>query len=209
MSGIETLEIGIVGVGGVAQARHLPALIKMEDVHVAAVCDMNEKLVKSVARRYSVAGCYSDFSEMLAKEKLDIVDITVSPRAHAPLSIQAMNAGCHVLVEKPIAESVGEADEVVKVANDKGLHTRPSTELVKCASAFNSKINLYYRNYIVNCKSLLGILMLAAGKGARIEIEAEGDDADRAIHSILKLAKNKFNIKYYYLQYFIKLFQLY
>jgi predicted dehydrogenase len=121
MAGIKTLEIGIVGVGGVAQARHLPALVKMKDVHIAAVCDMNEKLVKSVARKYSIAGCYSDFVEMLAKEKLDIVDITVSPKAHAPLSIQAMNAGCHVLVEKPIAESVEEADEVVKVAKDKGL----------------------------------------------------------------------------------------
>ena len=82
------------------------------------------------------------------------------------------------------------------VANDKGLHTRPSTELVKCASSFNSKINLYYRNYIVNGKSLLGILMLAAGKGAKIAVEAEGDDADRAVMSILRLAKNKFNIRY-------------
>jgi len=121
MAAREPFKIGIVGCGGVAQARHLPALVKMKDVHIAAVCDMNEKLVRDVARKYRIAGCYSDFSEMLAKEKLDIVDITVSPRAHAPLSIQAMSAGCHVLVEKPIAESVEEADEVVKVANDKGL----------------------------------------------------------------------------------------
>jgi len=115
------LRIGVVGCGGVAQARHLPALVKIKGVDIVAVCDMNEKVARSVARKYHIAGCYSDFAEMLAKEKLDIVDITVSPRAHAPLSIQAMNAGCHVLVEKPIAESVEEADEVVKVARDKGL----------------------------------------------------------------------------------------
>ena len=83
-----------------------------------------------------------------------------------------------------------------RVINDKGLHTRPSTELVKCATSFNAKINLYYRNFIVNGKSLLGILMLAAGKGAKISVEAEGDDAEKAITAILKLAKNKFNIKY-------------
>jgi phosphocarrier protein HPr len=82
------------------------------------------------------------------------------------------------------------------VINDKGLHTRPSTELVRCTNSFNSKINIYYRNYVVNAKSLLGILMLAAEKGAKIEIEAIGDDAEVAIRTILNLAKNKFNIKY-------------
>lgn len=83
-----------------------------------------------------------------------------------------------------------------KILNDKGLHTRPSTELVKCASSFNSKIDLYCRNFVVNAKSLLGILMLAANKGTKIRIEADGDDAVEAVETILKLANNKFNIKY-------------
>lgn len=82
------------------------------------------------------------------------------------------------------------------VKNEKGLHTRPSTELVKCTSSFNSKINIYYRKHVVNGKSLLGILMLAAGKGAKIRVEAIGEDAEVAIKAILDLAKNKFNIRY-------------
>lgn len=82
------------------------------------------------------------------------------------------------------------------VINEKGLHTRPSTELVRCTNSFNSKINIYYRNYVVNAKSLLGILMLAAEKGAKIMVEAIGDDADIAVQTIIKLAKNKFNIRY-------------
>ena len=82
------------------------------------------------------------------------------------------------------------------VKNEKGLHTRPSTELVKCSSSFNSKIFLFYRNYTVNAKSLLGILMLAAQRGAKIRIEAMGEDAALAIDAILQLAQNKFNIKY-------------
>ena len=82
------------------------------------------------------------------------------------------------------------------VKNEKGLHTRPSTELVKCAASFNSRINLFYREYIVNAKSLLGILMLAANKGSRITVEAEGTDAEQAVDSILDLARNKFHIKY-------------
>ena len=79
------------------------------------------------------------------------------------------------------------------VMNDKGLHTRPSTELVKCATNFKSQVTLYYHDATVNAKSLLGILMLAAHRGAKIRIEAEGEDA---VGSILALAKSKFNIRY-------------
>jgi phosphocarrier protein HPr len=82
------------------------------------------------------------------------------------------------------------------VSNDRGLHTRPSTELVKCASAFKSQVYLIYHKHAVNAKSLLGVLMLAASKGSRIGVEAEGDDAEEAVESILDLAKNKFYIKY-------------
>ena len=82
------------------------------------------------------------------------------------------------------------------IINDKGLHTRPSTELVKCASSYKAKVNLIYQNVTVNAKSLLGILMLAASRGAKIKVEAEGEDAEQAVSSIVMLAKNKFYIKY-------------
>ena len=89
-----------------------------------------------------------------------------------------------------------QAKGVFVVRNDKGLHTRPCTELVKCAAAFSAEVQLSYQNSQVNAKSLLGILMLAAAKGARIVIEASGDDAEEAVESIVALAKNKFHIKY-------------
>jgi len=82
------------------------------------------------------------------------------------------------------------------VINEKGLHTRPSTELVKCASTFKANITLTYQDLTVNAKSLLGILMLAASRGAKIHIEAEGEDAGKAVSSILELAQGKFNVKY-------------
>ena len=82
------------------------------------------------------------------------------------------------------------------VSNDRGLHTRPSTELVKCATSFRANISLLYHKHSVNAKSLLGILMLAASKGARVGIEAEGEDAEEAVQSIMALAKNNFYIKY-------------
>jgi phosphocarrier protein HPr len=82
------------------------------------------------------------------------------------------------------------------VLNDKGLHTRPSAELVKCAANYTSAVHLSYRDYIVNAKSILGILMLAAERGAKVAIEAIGDDAPEAVSAILMLAKNRFNINY-------------
>ena len=86
--------------------------------------------------------------------------------------------------------------EVFTVLNDKGLHTRPATELVKCLSSFKCHISLSYQDLCVNGKSLLGILMLAATRGAKIKIEAEGDDAEEAISSLLLLAQDKFHMKY-------------
>lgn len=82
------------------------------------------------------------------------------------------------------------------VRNDKGLHTRPSTELVKCAATFQSKISLVYQDAVVNAKSLLGILMLAATRGSKILIEAVGEDAHEAVCSIESLAENNFHMNY-------------
>jgi len=82
------------------------------------------------------------------------------------------------------------------VINDKGLHTRPSTELVKCATNFKAEVYLIYQDLVVNAKSLLGILTLAATRGSRIRIEAKGEDASEAVEEIIELARNKFYIHY-------------
>lgn len=82
------------------------------------------------------------------------------------------------------------------VGNDRGLHTRPSTEIVKCAAGFRSHVSLGYQKNQVNAKSILGILMLAASKGAKITVEAIGEDAEEAVSSLVTLAQNNFNIKY-------------
>ncbi len=87
-------------------------------------------------------------------------------------------------------------EAIFEVLNDKGLHTRPSTELVKCAANFSAQVNLSYRDYVVSAKSILGILMLAAEKGAKVAVEATGTDAEKAVAAILKLASERFYINY-------------
>jgi phosphocarrier protein HPr len=98
------------------------------------------------------------------------------------------------LKETPIASR--KVRGVFVVGNPKGLHTRPSTELVKCASGFRAQIVLRYQKTAVNAKSLLGILTLAASKGSRITVEAEGEDAEEAIAALLRLAENRFFVSY-------------
>lgn len=86
--------------------------------------------------------------------------------------------------------------DVFTIKNEKGLHTRPATELVKLLSKFKSSISLTHQNYTVNGKSLLGILMLAASCGSKIAIEAEGEDAKEAIEALIELSKLKFHSNY-------------
>jgi phosphocarrier protein len=93
-------------------------------------------------------------------------------------------------------EDNSEAKGVFVVRNDRGLHTRPCTEIVKCAANYKSEVKLRHRKMEVNAKSLLGILMLAASKGSKIRIEASGTDASEAVESLIDLASNDFNIKY-------------
>jgi phosphocarrier protein HPr len=82
------------------------------------------------------------------------------------------------------------------VQNDKGMHTRPCTELVKCAGTFESEIFIRFQNNTVNAKSILELLMLAAGKGSKLHIHAQGIDAEKAVKSIINLAEDNFYLKY-------------
>lgn len=88
------------------------------------------------------------------------------------------------------------ATGVFTILNDRGLHSRPSTEIVRCASRFHSEIKLSLNNFEVNARSLVGILMLAAPKGAKIIITAQGTDAEKAVDALIDLAENKFYINY-------------
>lgn len=117
----EPLRVGIVGCGEVAQVAHIPALLKIKNVRLVAACDKNEDLGRKAAKRFHISKYYADFSEMLEREKLDIVSICTPPHSHAPLSIQAMKAGVSVLVEKPMCSSTREAQELLKVQRATGV----------------------------------------------------------------------------------------
>jgi predicted dehydrogenase len=118
---VEKVRVGIIGVGGIATSAHIPAYQKLADaVEIVAVCDVDEKRVKQVAEQFNVPHTFTDYTEMVAMEELDAVSVCTPPRFHAPATIAALEAGKHVLCEKPMAMNATEAKQMVEAARRSG-----------------------------------------------------------------------------------------
>ena len=79
-----------------------------------------------------------------------------------------------------------------EITNKLGLHARASAKLTQAASAYSCEIWLTRNGRRVNAKSIMGVMMLAAGKGSTVTVEAEGADAEQALAAILQLIADKF-----------------
>lgn len=112
----DPLKIGVIGVGRIAQAAHLPAIEKSGKVELAAISDGSRKTLEQVGRRYGVPRQVTDPRDLLASGDLDAVVIAVPDRFHHSMVQLALQAGCHVLVEKPLATSAAEAKDLVAAA---------------------------------------------------------------------------------------------
>ena len=84
------------------------------------------------------------------------------------------------------------AKATIKISNKLGLHARASAKLSKLAGSFRSEVSLSRNGRRVNAKSIMGVMMLAAGLGAEVEIETEGDDANAAMAALCTLIDDKF-----------------
>ena len=81
----------------------------------------------------------------------------------------------------------------VEIINKLGLHARASAKLTQVASGFKCELWLSRSGRRVNAKSIMGVMMLAAGNGASVTIEAEGEDADAALAALQRLIADKFD----------------
>lgn len=116
---MEKLRVGVIGCGSIAQHRHLPEYLANKNVELVAVCDINEDRVKEVADKYEVAA-YTNYEELLSGGTVDAVSVCTPNYLHAPISIAALNAGLHVLCEKPMATSKQEAEAMIAAAKESG-----------------------------------------------------------------------------------------
>lgn len=113
------LRVGVVGCGRIAQVAHLPAAAKAAGVELVVVCDASEHLANLVGSRYGVSA-FTDLDALLATD-IDAVIVATPDRMHLEHGTAALQAGKHVLVEKPLASSSEEARGLGELADERGL----------------------------------------------------------------------------------------
>ena len=108
---MEKLKVGIIGCGGIANGKHMPALAKIKEVELVAFCDIIEERAVEAAKKYGVEGAkvYTDYKELLADESIVTVHVCTPNRSHSFITIDALEAGKHVMCEKPMAKTYAEA----------------------------------------------------------------------------------------------------
>ncbi len=110
------LKGGIVGCGSLVKRCYMPVFKVLRGVELAAVCDKKADLAQETAKKFNIPRFYTDFEDMIENERLDFVAICTPPTTHSQLAIRAMDAGLHVLVEKPMALNAKEAGEMVSAS---------------------------------------------------------------------------------------------
>ncbi|NMB00214.1 MAG: Gfo/Idh/MocA family oxidoreductase [Firmicutes bacterium] len=119
---MEKLKIGIIGCGGIANGKHMPSLAKLPNVEMIAFCDIIPERAQRAAHQFGIenARVYTNYAELLANETLDVVHICTPNKSHAEITVASLEAGCHVMCEKPMAITAKEAREMVAAAQRTG-----------------------------------------------------------------------------------------
>jgi predicted dehydrogenase len=114
--------IGIIGCGGIANGKHMPALAKQPNAEMVAFCDIVVDRAHEAAKKYGApeARVYSDYRELLNDGSIDVVHVCTPNDAHADVSIASLEAGKHVLCEKPMAKTAADARRMVEAAKRTG-----------------------------------------------------------------------------------------
>ena len=117
----DRVRVGVIGCGMVAQAEHLQNLLQLSDrFEIAALADPSPTVREAMAARYSVSRVHGDHGELLAAGELDGVVISSPAATHAEIVIDALAAGLHVFVEKPLCITLADADRIVAARDRAG-----------------------------------------------------------------------------------------
>ncbi|HEX2950786.1 MAG TPA: Gfo/Idh/MocA family oxidoreductase [Armatimonadota bacterium] len=116
------LRVGIIGVGGIANGKHMPSLAKVDSAKMVAFCDIIEERAQKGAEKFGVKGAkvFTDYQEMLEKCKLDVVHVCTPNVSHSEITVAALEAGCNVMSEKPMAKTADGARKMIEAAKRTG-----------------------------------------------------------------------------------------
>ena len=116
------IKVGIIGCGGIANGKHMPSLKKTGEVEMVAFCDIIEERAVEAAKKYGTpdAKVYTDYKELLKDKSIEVVHVCTPNRSHSFITVDALEAGKHVMCEKPMAINSEEAKKMVDAANRTG-----------------------------------------------------------------------------------------
>ncbi len=112
------LRVGIIGCGGIANGKHMPSLKQVAECEMVAFCDLVVERAENAAKQYGIPGAavYVDYKELLKDETIDVVHVCTPNRAHSFITVDALEAGKHVMCEKPMAINSAEALKMLEAA---------------------------------------------------------------------------------------------
>ncbi len=114
--------VGIIGCGGIANGKHMPALSKLGNIEMVAFCDIVEERAANAAKKFGTedAKVYTDYRKLLEDKSIEIVHVCTPNRSHSFITVDALEAGKHVMCEKPMAINAAEAKKMVDAAKRTG-----------------------------------------------------------------------------------------
>jgi predicted dehydrogenase len=115
------VRVGVVGCGVVASAYYLPCLARMESVDLVAVCDLRQVRTAACGRLFGAREQYLDYDDMLDRAGIDAVFILTAPGTHVPFTLKAVQAGKHVLLQKPMATTMDDARAIAAAVRQAGV----------------------------------------------------------------------------------------
>lgn len=122
MATVDKVRVGIIGCGGIANGKHLPALKKLPDVDMVAFCDIEVEKAEKAAKEYGVpdAKVYTEYKKLLEDKTIDVVHVLTPNRSHSFITVDALEAGKHVMCEKPMAINSVEAKKMLDASKRTG-----------------------------------------------------------------------------------------
>lgn len=118
---MDRLKVGLIGAGDVARSAHMPSFAANPKVEVVAIADPNTQDAQTLAEQYSIAKVVANYHEILDDPAITAVDLCVPYHLHSEITMAALNAGKHVICDKPIGLNIEEADRMIAAADERGL----------------------------------------------------------------------------------------
>lgn len=122
MNASDIIRVGIIGCGGIANGKHMPSVKQVRGVEMVAFCDIIVERAEAAAKKYGTpdAKVYSDYKQLLEDKTIDVVHVCTPNRAHSFITVDALDAGKHVICEKPMAINSAEAMKMIEAAKRSG-----------------------------------------------------------------------------------------